>query len=139
MLIGKYQHNIDAKGRVFIPARLREDLGEHFILTKGLENCLYVYSETEWGVLEARIRALPFSKGRQLQRFFFAGACDVEADKQGRIVLPADLRAYAGLEHEAVIIGASTRAEIWDSERWETACEAITPETVEQAMEELGF
>ncbi|MFT9056550.1 MAG: division/cell wall cluster transcriptional repressor MraZ, partial [Ethanoligenens sp.] len=86
MLIGEYQHNIDAKGRVFMPARLRENLGERFILCKGLDNCLFVYSATEWSALEARIRALPLSKGRQLQRFFFSGACDVEADKQGRIV-----------------------------------------------------
>ncbi|MFT8888480.1 division/cell wall cluster transcriptional repressor MraZ [Ethanoligenens sp.] len=139
MLIGEYQHNIDAKGRVFMPARLREDLGERFILCKGLDNCLFVYSATEWSALEARIRALPLSKGRQLQRFFFSGACDVEADKQGRIVLPANLRTYAGLERDVMIIGASTRVEIWDSKRWETACAAITPEAVEQAMEELGF
>lgn len=139
MLIGEYAHTIDAKGRVFIPARLREDLGEHFILSKGLDNCLFVYSEAEWGALEARIRALPLSKARQLQRFFFSGASDVEADKQGRIVLPQNLRAYAGLERDATIIGASTRVEIWDAARWASVCASITPQTVEQAMEELGF
>ncbi len=139
MLIGEYQHNIDTKGRLFMPARLREDLGEHFILSKGLDGCLFVYSEKEWGELESRIRALPLSKGRQLQRFFFAGACDVEADKQGRIVVPANLRAFASLQKSVMIIGASTRVEIWDAERWAAACAEVTPEAIEKAMEELGF
>ena len=139
MLIGEYAHTIDAKGRVFVPARLREDLGERFILSKGLDNCLFVYSAEEWAALESRIRALPLSKGRQLQRFFFSGASEAEVDKQGRVLLPQNLRAYAGLERDAVIIGASTRAEIWDAKRWAEVNAAITPQTVEQAMEELGF
>lgn len=139
MLIGEFQHNIDAKGRVFIPVRFRDDLGMHFIVTKGLDGCLYAYSMPEWQALEQKIRSLPMSRARDLQRFFFAGAADVEVDKQGRILLSAGLRGYAGLTRDVVITGASNHAEIWDAERWEQVCSAITPEKVAQAMDELGF
>lgn len=139
MLIGEYAHSLDQKGRVNFPSRLREDMGDRMILTKGLDGCLFVYSMEEWAVLEAKIRALPMSKARTLQRFLFAGAVDVEPDKQGRIVIPNNLRDYAGLEKELMIIGASNRAEIWDKEKWQAGCEELTPELVAQAMEELGF
>jgi MraZ protein len=139
MLIGQFQHNIDAKGRVFIPARLRDGIGEHFIVTRGLDNCLFAYSLEEWQVLEAKIRDLPLSKARNLQRFFFAGAADVEADRQGRVLLPANLREYASLTKDVMIIGASNRIEIWDKHNWESLCDGITSQTVAQAMDELGF
>lgn len=139
MLIGEFQHNIDAKGRVFIPARFREDLGEHFIITKGLDNCLFVYSMSEWQILESKIRSLPMSKSRSLQRFFFAGAADVEADKQGRVVISANLRSYASLERDVMIIGASNRVEIWDLASYRKACDGITSDSVAEAMDELGF
>lgn len=139
MLIGEHQHNLDVKGRVFIPARFREELGEHFIITKGLDSCLFVYSLEEWKSLEEKIRLLPLSKARNLQRFFFAGACDVEADKQGRVLIPANLRKYASLTKDVMIIGASNRAEIWDMQKWNEMCGAITPESVVEAMDELGF
>lgn len=139
MLIGEHQHNLDAKGRVFVPARFREELGEHFIITKGLDSCLFVYSLEEWKSLEEKIRLLPLSKARNLQRFFFAGACDVEADKQGRALIPANLRQYASLTKDVMIIGASSRAEIWDMQKWNDMCGTITPESVVEAMEELGF
>src|SRR5690554_3808910 len=113
MLIGEFQHNIDPKGRISIPSRFRVDLGERFIVTKGLDNCLFVYSLDEWGRLEEKIKALPLARSRDLQRFFFSGACEVETDKQGRILIPNNLRTYAGLERDAMIIGASVRAEIW--------------------------
>src|SRR5659263_243986 len=122
MLIGEHQHNIDVKGRVFIPARFRDDLGEHFIVTKGLDSCLFIYSQDEWLVLDAKIRALPMSKSRRLQLFFFSSAVDVEADKQGRIVLPQNLREFASLTRDVVIIGASSRVEIWDKQKWQDAC-----------------
>lgn len=139
MLIGEYQHNIDEKGRVFIPARFREALGLRFILTKGLDNCLYVYSLEEWKALEEKIRSRPMAKSRNLQRFLFAGAVDVEADKQGRVVVPPHLRAYAALTREAVIIGASNHAEIWDAAAWRKICGEIDSDTIAAEMDELGF
>lgn len=139
MLIGEYQHTIDPKGRVFMPARFREELGERFIATKGLDNCLFVYSPAEWQLLEEKIRALPLSKARNLQRFFFAGAAELEADKQGRVLIPQSLREYASLSKDAMIIGASNRVEIWDKQHWDDICGSITPQSVAQAMDELGF
>ena len=139
MLIGEYQHSLDDKGRVNFPARLREGLGARFIITKGLDNCLFVYSEEEWKVLEDKIKALPLSKSRDVQRFFFAGASDVVPDKQGRVVIPANLREYAGLTKDVMVIGASVRAEIWDKDRWLKSCGAVTSETIAEAMDSLGF
>ena len=139
MLIGEYQHALDPKGRVNFPVRLRESLGATFIVTKGLDNCLYVYSMEEWKVLEDKIRALPMSKSRNLQRFFFAGAVEVEPDKQGRVLIPSNLREYAGLTKDVTIIGASVRAEIWDSQRYEASCEELTSDSIAASMDELGF
>lgn len=139
MLIGEYQHSLDEKGRVNFPAKLREGLGARFIITKGLDNCLFVYSETEWSALEDKIRSLPMSKARGLQRFLFAGAAEVVPDKQGRVLIPGNLREYAGLDKEVMVIGASNRAEIWDKDRYLQSCEALTPDMVAEAMDELGF
>lgn len=139
MLIGEYQHNIDPKGRVFIPARFRDELGEHFVVTKGLDGCLFIYSLEEWSGLEAKVRMLPLSKARNLQRFLFAGASEVEADKQGRVLIPINLREYASLDRETVITGVSNRVEIWDKSKWDSMCGNITPESVVEAMDELGF
>lgn len=139
MLIGEFQHSLDPKGRVNFPAKLREGLGARFIVTKGLDNCLFVYSEEEWAVLAEKIRGLPMSKARGLQRFLFAGAVDVEPDKQGRVLIPANLREYAGLTKDIMIIGASVRAEIWDVDRWQQSCDDLTPDMVAHAMDELGF
>lgn len=139
MLIGEYAHSLDPKGRVNFPVRLRETLGTRFIITKGLDNCLFVYSEDEWKILEQKIGALPISKARGLQRFLFAGAAEVEPDKQGRILIPANLREHASLDKDVMIIGASNRAEIWDSKRWKENSEELTSEMVADAMDELGF
>ncbi|MGI6031042.1 MAG: division/cell wall cluster transcriptional repressor MraZ [Eubacteriales bacterium] len=139
LLIGEYSHNVDSKGRMIMPSRFREILGETFIVTKGLDNCLYVYSMEEWKGLEDRIRTLPLSKARDLQRFFFAGAAVAEPDKQGRIILPANLRKYAGLDKDVVVTGASTHVEIWDKSRWEQQVESLTAESIEEAMEAIGF
>ena len=138
-MYGEYQHSLDAKGRVNFPAKLREALGARFFITRGLDNCLFAYSEQEWAGLEEKIRALPMSKARGLQRFFFAGAVDVEPDKQGRVLIPASLREFAGLEKDIVIIGASTRAEIWDLDRYNAANAELTSDMVAQAMDEIGF
>lgn len=139
MLIGEYLHTLDNKGRVNFPARLREPLGENFIITKGLDNCLFVYPLDEWRVLEEKIRQLPMSKSRGLQRFLFAGAIEVETDKTGRVIIPANLREYAGLTKDVMIIGASVRAEIWDADRYNQSCEELTSDMVAAAMDDLGF
>lgn len=139
MLIGEYQHNIDAKGRVFIPAKFREDLGGTFIVTKGLDNCLFVYSQEEWKKLEEKILALPLSKSRNLRRFIFSCAVEAEADKQGRILINASLRQHAGLQKDVVIIGVSSHVEIWDAVKWQDTCGEITSESIAEAMDELGF
>lgn len=136
---GEYQHNIDAKGRLFIPAKFRESLGSAFVATKGLDGCLFLYSMQAWSVLEDKINGLPMSKSRDLQRFFFSSAADCTPDAQGRVVIPQNLRQYAGLTKEVTVIGVSGRAEIWDTGRWLQYSGALTPEAVAQAMEELGF
>ena len=112
MLTGQYAHSLDAKGRVNFPAKLREELGEHFVITRGLDNCLFVYSMQEWKLLADKLHELPISKSAPLNRFFFAGAAEVEPDKQGRVLLPAHLREYAGLDRDVTIAGVSNRAEI---------------------------
>lgn len=137
MLIGEYQHNIDAKGRVIVPAKFREDLGEHFYVTKGLDGCLFVLSPMEWQRLQEKIMAMPISKARGLQRFFFSGAAEAEPDKQGRILIPQKLRDYAHLTKDITVIGASTRAEIWDSATWESFNSSLTQESIEEAMDML--
>jgi len=139
VLIGEYAHSLDTKGRVNFPAKLREGLGAHFFITKGLDGCLFVYPEEEWKVLEEKIRQLPMSKGRKLQRFFFAGAAELEPDKQGRVLIPPSLREYAGLDRDVMIVGTLVRAEIWDKQRWEDSCSELTADMVAEAMDELEF
>lgn len=140
MLIGEYAHTIDTKGRLIFPAKLRESLGEQFVLTKGFSDpCLYVYSMEEWGRIEERIKELPMSRARELQRFLFSSAALAEADKQGRIVIPGALREYAGLKKDVVVVGAMVRAEIWAPDKWAASTEHLTPDYIASAMEELGF
>lgn len=139
MLIGEYKHSVDAKGRLFFPAKFREDIGETFVITKGLDNCLFVYSFDEWKTLEQKIKMLPLSKARDLQRFLFAGACEVICDKQGRVLLPIPLREHARLTKDATIVGVSNRCEIWSTENWENATCSLDTDTIASAMEELGF
>lgn len=136
---GEFQHNIDAKGRLFIPAKFREELGKMFIITKGLDGCLFVYSASAWEVLEDNINQLPLSKSRNLQRFFFSSAADCVPDAQGRVLIPQNLREYAALQKEVTIIGVSGRVEIWNTARWKAINEELTPESIAEAMEDLGF
>lgn len=119
--MGQYEHTIDAKGRVIIPAKFREELGDRFVLTKGLDNCLFVYSLEEWKNIEAKLKTLPLTKkdARAFTRFFLAGAVECEIDKQGRILIPANLREHAKIEKDVIFIGVSTRVEIWSKEVWE--------------------
>lgn len=139
MLMGTYTHNMDVKGRMNFSTKLREILGDVFIITKGLDGCLFVYSTEGFEELADKIRQVPLSKGRELQRFFMAGACEVEADKQGRILIPQTLRDYAGLEKDIIVIGASTRAEIWDKAKWDKFNEDFTSNKLEEAMEGIDF
>lgn len=136
---GEYQHTLDAKGRLFIPAKLREQLGDSFVVTKGLDECLFAYPQEAWEKLEQKIRQLPMSKSRSLQRFFLSSAADVTVDRQGRIIIPPVLRSYAGLERDVVIIGVGERAELWDAQRWNAYTDDLDSESIAQAMEELGF
>lgn len=141
MLIGEYSHTIDEKGRFNFPSKFREDMGDRFIVTKGFDSnsCLFVYSKEEWAHLADKILALPFSKTRNIQRFMFSSAVEVVPDKQGRILIPQNLRDYAGLNKDILVIGVQNRAEIWNSEAWEKVCEDITSESVLEAMEQLDF
>lgn len=136
---GQYQHTIDAKGRVFIPAKLREELGETFYVTMGMDSCLSVYSDASWARFTEKFESLPYTKTKAM-RPLFANAAKCEPDSQGRILLPQKLRAYAQLDKDVVIIGVSNRAEIWNAERWAaTEAEALDPENLAAVMEELGF
>jgi len=143
LFYGEYQHSVDAKGRVIVPSRFREGLGEKFIITKGLDNCLFVYSLDEWSNLETKLKTLPLSSkdARAFIRFFFSGATECEVDKQGRILIPANLREYAGLEKEIYIIGVSTRVEIWDKLKWEAynSDDNLTADKIAEKMEQLGI
>jgi len=120
MLMGEYHHSIDDKGRLTIPAKLRYELGEEFILTKGLDGCLFVYSKEEWNRITQKYKELPNTKdARNYLRFFLSGACNCEFDKQGRINITSPLIKYADLNKECIIIGVNDRLEIWDKNRWE--------------------
>lgn len=120
-MIGEYYHTLDKKGRVIVPSRFREKLGESFLVTRGLDNCLFLYPRQEWDSLENKLRSLPFTKAetRAFLRMFFSGASEVEIDKQGRILVPSLLREHAHLNKDVVFIGVSNRAEIWGKEIWE--------------------
>lgn len=136
--MGEYHHNIDAKGRLAIPARFREGLGERFVATKGLDNCLFVFPMDEWTRLEEKLKALPFTRAdaRAFVRFFFAGAAECELDAQGRILIPEHLRTYAKLEKECVILGVSNRVEIWAKSEWE-AYQAKADAAYEEIAEKI--
>ena len=138
-MTGQYAHNIDAKGRLFIPARLREELGQTFHVTVGMDHCLSIYSDESWAAFTDKVRSLPYSKAKAL-RPLFANAVDCELDGQGRILIPAKLREYADLQKEVVVIGSFDRAEIWNAERWaREEAMAFDSGSLEQAMEEMGL
>ena len=143
MFIGEYEHSVDAKGRVIMPAKLREDIGEKFIVTKGLDGCLFAYSKTEWSNFEEKLKALPLTNknARDFVRFFLSGAVECEIDKQGRFLIPNNLREYASLEKEINIIGVGTRIEIWNRETWKqySSSENISPDDIAENMTMLGI
>jgi len=138
-LTGEYMHTLDAKGRLFIPAKLREELGTVFYVTVSPEACLSAYSAVSWDKLVEKVGALPYSKQRAM-RPIFAHAAKCEMDSQGRILLPQNLRGFAGLEKNVTIIGFNNRAEIWDTDKWaEVDAQETTPEKIAAAMEECDF
>lgn len=142
MFFGEYEHTIDAKGRVIIPAKLRESLGDTFMITKGLDGCLFIYPMEQWTAFETKLQALPLSQpdARAFARFFFSGATEGELDKQGRVMLPPNLREYAKLSKEVLITGAGSRLEIWSKDvRDGYLADSQTPEEMAAAMSDLGF
>lgn len=142
MLIGEYQHTLDLKNRIIIPAKFREDLGNKFIITKGLDGCLYVYPLSEWEILQGKLKTLPLTNkdARFLVRFFFSGATEIEMDKQGRGVIPQNLKEYVTIEKEIVSIGVLSRIEIWSKEKWIQYNEAdIDFESIAEKMNDLGI
>ena len=141
MLIGEYEHSLDAKGRLIMPAKLRQDVGEKFIITKGLDGCLFVFSQNEWNNFETKLKTLPLSdkNARNFVRFFLSGATECEIDKQGRFLIPANLRESAKLEKDAMIVGVGTRLEIWNKETWLNCGENISADEIAENMTMLGI
>ncbi|HEY4544654.1 MAG TPA: division/cell wall cluster transcriptional repressor MraZ [Tissierellaceae bacterium] len=143
MLIGEYQHTIDSKGRMIIPSKLRESLGESFVVTKGLDSCLFMYPKDEWNIIENKLKELPLTNkdARAFIRFFFSGASEVSIDKQGRILVPSNLREHAKLNKDAIIIGVATRVEVWSKEQWEdyTDDDNLSYDSIAEKMAELGI
>lgn len=138
-MTGEYQHTMDAKNRLFIPARLREDLGNVFYVTLSMDKCLAAYSAENWKVFSDKVDAMPYVKQRKMRPLFaFAAKC--ELDSQGRVLLPQNLREYAGLTKNVTVIGCNNHAEFWDSEAWQSVQQVeTTPENIAAVMEELEF
>lgn len=139
MLNGTFYQSMDVKGRMSFPTKLREIVGESFVITKGLSGCLFVYSLEDFEKLAQKLSDMPMSKALTVQRFFMASSTTVEADKQGRVLVPQSLREYAGLEKEIVVAGVSDRAEIWDKAKWDEFNAQISEESVMEALEGLDF
>ena len=141
MFMGEYNHTIDAKGRLIIPAKFREALGEEFILTRGLDGCLSIYPMDEWKSFEEKLKALPLTdkNARAFLRFFVAGATSCELDTQGRILVPSTLREFAGLEKEVVLTGNLTRIEVWSKEKWIENSNYDDMDSIAASMQEMGI
>ena len=141
LLIGEYEHSLDAKGRMIMPAKLRADIGETFIVTKGLDGCLFAFSQNEWLNFETKLKALPLSdkNARNFVRFFLSGATECEIDKQGRFLIPNNLREAANLDKEVIIIGVGTRLEIWNKDTWMKCDENISADEIAANMTMLGI
>ncbi|MBP9920819.1 division/cell wall cluster transcriptional repressor MraZ [Proteiniclasticum ruminis] len=142
MLIGEFSHGMDKKNRIIIPAKLRDGLGDTFIMTKGLDSCLYIYPKSEWEVFEKKLKALPMTDKnvRAFVRFFFSGANEMEPDKMGRVLIPQSLLSYAGIEGEVVSVGMMDRVEVWSKEKWTAYNESdMDMDTIAAKMNELGI
>jgi MraZ protein len=143
VLIGEYEHSLDVKGRMILPAKIREDMGDKFIVTKGLDGCLFGFSQNEWTNFEEKLKTLPLTNknARDFVRFFLSGATECEIDKQGRFLIAGNLREYANLEKDAIIIGVGTRIEIWNREKWKSynSDENISADEIAENMTMLGI
>ncbi|MBP3204804.1 MAG: division/cell wall cluster transcriptional repressor MraZ [Lachnospiraceae bacterium] len=141
MFMSEYNHTIDAKGRLIIPSKFREALGDEFVISKGMDGCLYVYANEDWNAFEQKLTSLPVTNksARQFARFFLAGAASVEVDKQGRILVPGNLREFAKLDKDVVLVGVGSRIEIWSKDQYDTISDDVDMDGIAQAMEELGL
>ncbi|MCR1933237.1 division/cell wall cluster transcriptional repressor MraZ [Clostridium tepidum] len=142
MFIGEYNHSLDTKNRIIIPVKFREELGKNFVLTKGLDGCLYVYPKSQWEILQKKLETLPLTNknARAFVRFFFSGAHELELDKQGRTLIPQNLLEYGKIKKEIVSIGVSNRIEIWSKEKWEEYNNSnIDYDSIAEQMSELGI
>lgn len=143
MLMGEYRNSIDAKSRLIVPSKFRDELGVKCVLTKGLDSCLYIYPMVEWTKFQEKLATLPVSdtKARAFVRYFYASAVECEIDKQGRMTIPQSLREYAKVEKELVTLGVLNKVEIWSKEAWETAenGEKLEPSEFAQQMESYGI
>ncbi|MFG6149011.1 division/cell wall cluster transcriptional repressor MraZ [Halobacillus sp. B23F22_1] len=141
MFMGEFQHNIDTKGRIIVPSKFRDELQEGFVLTRGLDQCLFAYPMNEWKLLEEKLKKLPLTKkdARAFTRFFFSGAVECEVDKQGRVNIPPPLRSHAKLDKECVVIGVSNRIEFWSKDLWENYFEESEESFSEIAENMLDF
>lgn len=141
MFMGEYNHTIDVKGRLIIPSKFREILKDEFVVTKGLDGCLFVYDNEEWNKFEEKLKSLPLTNkdARKFVRFFLAGAAGVEVDKQGRILVPSVLREFAELNKEVVLVGVASRIEIWSKERWDNTSDYEDMDEIAEHMADLGL
>lgn len=139
--MGEYNHSIDAKGRIIVPSKFREKLGDQFVVTKGLDGCLWVFSNSEWEAFSEKLASLPVARkdARDFSRFFMAGATEAQVDKMGRILIPQVLRKFADLDKEAVLIGSGSRVEIWNKEAWEAVSTFDNVDELAEKMGEWGF
>lgn len=141
MFMSEYNHTIDEKGRLSIPSKFRDELGGSFVITKGLDGCLFAYDNKDWSGLAQKLMSIPLTNkpGRDFARFMLAGAAVVEFDKQGRILLPAVLRNFAGLDKEVTLIGVGSRFEIWSKEKWDAASDFGNMDEIAEKMADLGI
>ena len=141
MFMGEYNHTIDAKGRLIVPSKFREQLGNEFVITKGLDGCLFVYSNEEWENVQQSFRekSVASKDARKFMRFFFGGAATCEVDKQGRILIPNNLREYAGIDKDVVSVGVMSRVEIWSKDKWLENSDYDDMDEIAENMAELGF
>ncbi|MRI81492.1 division/cell wall cluster transcriptional repressor MraZ [Aerococcaceae bacterium DSM 109653] len=143
MLIGEFQHNIDTKGRLIMPAKFRSELGQQFVITRGLDGCLFGYPMESWMALQEKLKQLPLAKkdARKFTRFFYSAATEVEIDKQGRVNIPQNLIDFAKIDKECRVIGVSDRIEIWSSDQWDSFAEEAEEdfEAIAEEMIDFGF
>lgn len=141
MFMSEYNHTVDAKGRLIMPSKFRDALGEEFVVSKGMDGCLFVYANDDWTAFEQKLTSLPLinKEARKFARFFLAGASQVEVDKQGRILIASNLREFAGLDKDVVLVGVGSRIEIWSLEKWEGMDFDDDMDDISATMESLGL